>query len=197
MNLAELQKEAHAIAKEKGWYDTERTFGDLIALVHSELSEALEAYREYGDCLFHYRWHPMEDEVADEWISSDALRPVLGVPMELADVVIRVADMAEWCDYSLDPIDKSIEDWNALELCLSELESFGDWIARLHWITAEATSYHFVGAASEHLVVDALASLVVGVQRMSAHYGIDLDAAIKAKMAYNRTREYRHGGKAL
>ena len=31
MNLADLQKEAHAIAKEKGWWDEERTFGDWIA----------------------------------------------------------------------------------------------------------------------------------------------------------------------
>ncbi len=35
------------------------------------------------------------------------------------------------------------------------------------------------------------------VNNMAAHYGIDLNAAIEAKMQYNRTREYRHGGKAL
>ena len=32
MNLTDLQQEAHAIAKEHGWWDEERTFGDLIAL---------------------------------------------------------------------------------------------------------------------------------------------------------------------
>ena len=30
MNLRELQTEAHAIAVDKGWYDTEHTFGDCI-----------------------------------------------------------------------------------------------------------------------------------------------------------------------
>ena len=45
MDLKALQREAHAIAREKGWWDEPRTFGDLIALVHSGLSEALEAYR--------------------------------------------------------------------------------------------------------------------------------------------------------
>jgi NTP pyrophosphatase (non-canonical NTP hydrolase) len=38
----------HSIAKEKGWWDTERNDGELIALMHSELSEALEAMRNHG-----------------------------------------------------------------------------------------------------------------------------------------------------
>jgi NTP pyrophosphatase (non-canonical NTP hydrolase) len=37
--------ECHKIAKEKGWWDTPRNDGELIALMHSELSEALEAMR--------------------------------------------------------------------------------------------------------------------------------------------------------
>ena len=175
MNLADLQREAHAIAKDHGWWNEERTFGDLIALVHSKLSEALEAYR---DEVLPSKPHLLSTKVASE----------------LADVVIRVADMVEHYGYSLDPAE-SIEDWDALDVCLAGLGSFGDWIARLHWITAEATSYK--GVASEHLVINALASLIVGVQRMAAHYGIDLDAAVEAKVQYNRTRPYRHGGKAL
>lgn len=41
-------KECHRIAKEKGWWDQERNDGELIALMHSELSEALEAMRNHG-----------------------------------------------------------------------------------------------------------------------------------------------------
>jgi len=40
--------ECHAIAKEKGWWDDSRNDGELIALMHSELSEALEALRNHG-----------------------------------------------------------------------------------------------------------------------------------------------------
>ena len=47
------------------------------------------------------------------------------------------------------------------------------------------------------LWINALARAVNLTYRMAAHYGIDLDAAIEAKMEYNRTRSYRHGGKAL
>ncbi|MBU1124521.1 MAG: hypothetical protein KKC84_00675 [Candidatus Omnitrophica bacterium] len=41
-------EECHRIAKEKGWWDAERNEGELIALMHSELSEALEAMRNHG-----------------------------------------------------------------------------------------------------------------------------------------------------
>jgi NTP pyrophosphatase (non-canonical NTP hydrolase) len=35
----------HRIAKEKGWWDKKRSDGEIIALMHSELSECLEAMR--------------------------------------------------------------------------------------------------------------------------------------------------------
>jgi len=43
--LNKLAKKINKTAHEKGFYDTPRSFGDVIALMHSELSEALEADR--------------------------------------------------------------------------------------------------------------------------------------------------------
>jgi NTP pyrophosphatase (non-canonical NTP hydrolase) len=45
MTIKQLIEESHRVAESKGWWDEERNDGELIALMHSELSEALEAMR--------------------------------------------------------------------------------------------------------------------------------------------------------
>ncbi len=190
MNLADLQREAHAIAKEHGWWDQERTFGDLIALVHSELSEALEAYREHGGVVNMFKYRD-----GTKWFWHDTSGHPVGVASELADVVIRVADMAEW--YGIDLQGYRL---TAGHRAWSKRESFGEWSGEAHWLLSQAfelayadTEFH----SNERGVNQRLADVILWVERMAAHYGIDLDAAIEAKMEYNKTRPYRHGGKAL
>ena len=182
MNLADLQREAHAIAKDHGWWDEPRTFGDLIALVHSELSEALEAYREK---------HLWTDWRQLQTYPNGQPR---GVASELADVVIRVADMAEHYHWALDaaPIPEP-EEW----MEFSPAKSFGDWIGLCHIHASDALIAAWMPPERFTSPLVSLNLVVRTVQRMAAHYGIDLDAAIEAKMAYNRSRPYRHGGKAL
>jgi hypothetical protein len=74
--IRDIQKRAHEIAHEKGWHDTDRSLNEELVLIHSEISEALEAYRDGDDMTV---------------ISYEGDKPV-GVASELADVLIRLGD---------------------------------------------------------------------------------------------------------
>lgn len=76
MKINELVKRAHQNAINKGWYEEPRTFGELIALMHSELSEALEEFRN-------------DRGLREVYFEGD--KPC-GIPIELADVCIRIFD---------------------------------------------------------------------------------------------------------
>lgn len=65
-------EEVHKNAIEKGWWDKPIPIPELLCLIHSEVSEALEGYRNHK-------------EEGEKGCLSE----------ELADVVIRIWDMSE------------------------------------------------------------------------------------------------------
>ena len=71
-----LACEANKNAVEHGWWEDERSFGEVVALMHSELSEALEYARKNPNA------------------TSDHIPEFTGVEEELADVIIRIFDYA-------------------------------------------------------------------------------------------------------
>jgi NTP pyrophosphatase (non-canonical NTP hydrolase) len=83
IGLEAAQRMAHATSKVRGWYldpkigePVERNVGELIALMHSELSEALEAFRS----------NAMDSHLPNR----------KGIEVEFADVLLRLFDAAEY-----------------------------------------------------------------------------------------------------
>ncbi len=105
--LNELAQEIYTTAKEHGWYDKPRSFGDMLSLCHQELSEALDEVRNGKPMVY---------------LGVDG-KPE-GTAVELCDCIIRILD--------------------------------------------------YLG-----------------------YEGIDIDAVMRQKMEYNKTRPYRHGGKVI
>ena len=132
-NLNKFAAEVHQNAVEHGWWDEERSFGDIIALCHSELSEALEEYRSG--------------------------RPMVWQPCTSADGKPCIRD------------------------------GCGDWADGVCELNA-------LGEKPEGIAVE-MADCIIRILDWCGKERIDIEAILDAKHAYNKTRPYRHGGKAL
>jgi len=125
MDIRDLVRISGKVNGKTGWNDNESTFGDRIALVHTEASEALEQFRDGHDYRETYYTVDPEKNVLAEDVPPEErnLLPVRtlgdphtpgclceeeyvgkpeGIPSELADILIRVSHMAYLYEIDLD-----------------------------------------------------------------------------------------------
>jgi len=163
-NLIEV---SHSIAKEKGWWDEPRDDRELLLLMQSEIAEALEEFRN----------HRKLDEV---YYEGD--KPA-GIPIELADVVIRIADYCgsrevKFQESDLDPgtvgLSRFIPVLFFANYNLSNAFDKADY------------GKEYLGRAVK---------IIFDFYENEEYVMYDLWQAIDIKTAFNRTRPFRHGGK--
>ena len=179
--LNELAIEVHENAVEHGWWQEERSFGEIIALCHSELSEALEEYRNGNDKIRKLLIYYSGGGYVATAPTLCCKKPE-GIAVELADCILRILD---YCGK---------EKFDVSNYCTMEstyrpkTDNFAEWISYFHttlsWSFVERTTLYITGCLRE--ILD-----------YCNKENINIDEAIEIKHEYNKTRPYKHGGKII
>lgn len=218
MRLNELRDTSYEIAKSKGWHDDDlkRSFADLMALVISELAEALEEHRKgVPPGLIYFSavapWPGVgvvgsRENLMD--LAADGKKPE-GVIIELADALIRIGDCAGEHGLDLDASSLShlerepeIATVGKRPVGDEEEAGFSDHFCEVCESLLMARAASILMRPSETLGDRSyfLTRACVEICCMAHSLGVtgeELERAIEIKHAYNRTRSNRHGGKRL
>jgi NTP pyrophosphatase (non-canonical NTP hydrolase) len=92
--LKELGSKIHENNKSKGFYDSEKNIGEMLCLIHSEVSEALEADRKnkHADLsAFNNREDERQTDIEFQVDFQELIKDTF--EDEMADIVIRVLDL--------------------------------------------------------------------------------------------------------
>jgi hypothetical protein len=182
MDLKLMEAEVLQYCKDMGWYDQEVPFETAMALLHEEAAEAGAAWRGWG----------LEDRTVVVTVPAGEIAPVPkpeGVGSEFADILIRALD--DSTRYDLGLADLIVSRGGRFGLA----EEFLVNINTLHGLIARASMAWDARPDHFYQPGPCVADVVRFTMQLCERYGIDLAAEYARKMAYNKTREYRHGDK--
>ena len=189
ITFEEIAKESHATALEKGWWQDgftndgypKRSFAEQVANFHAEISEAWECYRS-GQMV---TWiHPM----GSGNVSVSTPGKPEGFWIEIADLLIRMGDTAGAYKMKF-----SVGAKLGL-MCEDRALNVPEAIEALHYEVSLLVRERRRGYAVHALNSNFLAMFDMCCD-MAMHHKVNLEEEIRLKLAYNKSRPYRHGGK--
>ena len=112
--INELSKQIHENAKNKGFFDEPKNIGEMLCLIHSEVSEALECDRKdkHYDNETVIRVNKIESDILFQIEFKNFVKDTFGA--ELADILIRDLDLAEFKGIDMEQFIKAVMRNNSL-----------------------------------------------------------------------------------
>lgn len=190
--INEWRDVVHANAVDKGWWPDERTLDEVICLIISELSEALEEYRNGKPYIYYLcQHHDTRAGCPDKYDGCQhgknegcALRKPEGIAVEMADVLIRILDYAGHKGIDMTRATTDIATVYHKEPITRVMMNVTYFLSN-YWILDD----DFTG--NEFNLCKAAAYIIKWFERQR----IDVWEIVFIKHEYNKTRPFRHGGK--
>ncbi len=214
MNLNEFSKEVHANAVNHGWWDEERKLPEILALIHSEWSEALEEARA-GRPMHYFPCNDgglcVDDRPEDHYecgsriynpknptapCSARSKKPE-GIAVELIDGCIRILDFFGAMNVNVEKrymLAELIED--APDKIVPD--DISELVTLLHWYISLVFAPDIRSVNPDWTREDKIARLyeAMGVAcKWIQNHGEDPEKLMLEKHEYNKTRPYKHGKK--
>lgn len=168
MYIGEMARAIHKCAEEHGWHEGGRDDATWFAMIHTEWSEALEAYR-VGEPME----YPGEDGKPE------------GVCVELIDGCMRILD---W----MVDAGRTPEYINEKQYAEKKMPDVPELVNGMHNETAMAFGMlDLPGNAAGLLLTETIAKVFAWVEWQ----GCNPMEIMRKKHEYNKNRPYRHGGK--
>lgn len=205
MNWNEFAAEVHQNAVDHGWWEPRPSFAQIVVMCHSELSEAVKEYRDGRPMVWHVCTRMAEHKGAcspgphnaeicemaaypDQKEECQFYHPKPeGVAVEMGDCILRILDVL--AEAGVD-IDAEIGFSPATKDLIETVALCHRFIAKAH-IKTTAIDGSLDG------FYDNLLMCMETILDWVRQNDVDMEAVLRAKHAYNKTRPCRHGGKKL
>lgn len=192
----------HENSKAHGWWETPRSDEWAIALIHSELSEALEEYRAGRPNVWYACGESESSTVCDSKDETECLnfgrekdcqfrwhKPE-GIAVELIDAVIRIFDLFGYHGWTIGNKNTDIAHLVELGLHTKILEqSFPEFICSMHCGLSTAVAAEAPEKRKEFLAFTVEAVLAW----VDLHDAGSAEKLLLKKHEYNKMRPYKHG----
>ena len=213
MNLNEFAREVHENAVAHGFYDPAPSDAETIALIHSEISEALEKWRNNQPMAWYECDGPVCIPHQDEWcagIDDETGKPCHlrdpkphGIAVELIDVMLRILDAATAWGLELqesywsssDPY-RYADQFYLTPRSIVVGYALPELVCELHYLMDELYIMRRTRQDAQDIAIKMSIPIYLIYTWLHAQ-NLDPEALLREKHTYNKTRPYRHGGKRI
>lgn len=179
MDLNAFAYGVHQVAVEHGWWENKPSDGTILALIHSEWSEALEEYRNNRGIAYCAKNCGVSAlECVNHCRFENCTQKPEGIAVEIADGIIRILDYFGSVGHEMRIPDLK----TLLGMSMIVPDEVPEMICALHVYTADGT-------------LEGLELAVVLGLKAIEKLGMNAENVLVMKNGFNKKRPYRHGGK--